>query len=259
MATAPVYQGGDVLAETGTEVSNVRTYALWFENANSANHSIANIELQMPDGTQLLAFGSGLTNNQKLDATASFNSDGTKKASYLIPVFSADRQHSPIEPGESVGPIYITVSGAENGFELGFTTTDENGVIITNGSVWLENPVYQVNSNGEESEVSGVSSEDPGSAERGPSLNSAIMLNVYPNPAGNSATVNLGLENSEILSVVVIDGQGKEVTKVLTENTLQTGNHLFNLNTSALVNGTYYIMAKTRDGRIMTSQLKVVK
>lgn len=80
-------------------------------------------------------------------------------------------------------------------------------------------------------------------------LSGNTAFNVYPNPAGNSASIAMSLNNEAQISISVIDMQGKEVLPA-TEQTLKAGKHTVELNTATLANGVYFL--KITDGESAT-------
>lgn len=68
----------------------------------------------------------------------------------------------------------------------------------------------------------------------------ASGLKLYPNPAGDFATISLNLEKEEKVVIRVFDEQGKEVLSPVERN-FGKGDQQFILNTAALKNGSYYI------------------
>jgi hypothetical protein len=80
-------------------------------------------------------------------------------------------------------------------------------------------------------------------------LSGNTAFNVYPNPAGNSASITLSLNNEAQISISLIDMQGKEVMPA-TEQQMKAGKHTVEINTSTLANGVYFL--KIADGESAT-------
>ncbi len=241
--------GGDKFEELSEASAKPRTYALSFTNANKSNRAIASVDFRMPKGVKLLAYGSGLSDSLLLETRAIFNNEAVKTASYLVPVEDYNNPNSTtvkfkesLNPGESVKPIYITVIGGESAIDIGFTTRDEDGTVLSEGTVKPTVPL-SINTDDENGATSGAS----------------MILDVYPNPASNSTTINLGLLNSEIVGILVTDMQGKEVATVLNERLLNNGDNVFILNTDYLNSGTYTVTAKTHNGKIVSTKLQITK
>ncbi|MBS1537733.1 MAG: T9SS type A sorting domain-containing protein [Bacteroidetes bacterium] len=245
IASVPVDSpGGDKFEDISDKTMKPRTYALSFTNANKSNRAIASVELRMPKGIKLLALGSGLGDTVTLETISTFKDDTTKIESFLVQLLKAGSQKATLKTNENVKPFYITVTGgtAGSGFDIGFTTKDEDGVVLSEGTIKLTIPLSVKNDEGD-----------------GARTGETMLLEVYPNPASNSATINLGLQNDEVLNIVVTDLLGKEISTIVSEKALPNGNHAFVLNTEMFSNGGYLITAKTRDGRTVSTQLKVVK
>jgi hypothetical protein len=246
VASVPVESpGGDRFDDVTDKTLKPRTYALSFTNANKSNRAIASVELHMPKGIKLLAMGSGLGDTVSLETVATFKDDTTKIESFLVPLLKGgSQQKATLNASENVKPIYITVIGgtAGAGFDIGFTTIDEDGVVLSEGTIKLTIPLS-------------IKKDEGDGARTG----ETILLEVYPNPASNSATINLGLLNNEVLNIVVTDLNGKEISIIVDGKAVQNGNHAFILNTEMFPSGSYIVSARTHDGRIVSTQLKVVK
>lgn len=245
VASKPVVQtGGDEFIELSNTSIKARTYALSFTNGNKSKRPIASVELRMPDGVKLLAYGSGLPDTVQLGSKATYNNESAKSGSYLIPIENFDNQNikykDPLNPGETVKPIYITISGGESIIDIGFTSKDEDGTVLSEGVI---KPLVPLS----------VTPND------GATTGADMMLDVYPNPANNSTTVNLGLQKSEMVGIMVTDMQGKEIVTIVEEKLLQYGENIFVLNTNYLTSGTYNVTARTHSGLIVTTKLQIVK
>jgi hypothetical protein len=77
---------------------------------------------------------------------------------------------------------------------------------------------------------------------------------LYPNPANNSASVSLTLANDAQVNITVVDVQGKTVIKPVNKN-FKAGNQLFDINTSGLGNGLYFVQLSYNN---TTSKIKLV-
>lgn len=91
------------------------------------------------------------------------------------------------------------------------------------------------------------------SVEEVPSLN-AIKL--FPNPAGDNATVELDLANNTEVSVIVYDMVGKIVAQIA-PTALNAGVQQIALNTSNFTNGMYYVSIQA--GENVTTEKLVIK
>lgn len=79
-------------------------------------------------------------------------------------------------------------------------------------------------------------------------------LKIYPNPAGDFATISLNLEKDEKVIIRVFDDQGKEVVNPVEKN-FGKGEQQYTLNTSGLRNGSYYVQLTAGD---KSSSIKTV-
>ena len=148
--SSPQDQGGDKMDETGDKTVKTRTYSLSFTNLNKSKGTISDVELRMPKGVHLLAFGSAFGDTINLGANANFKNDTVKIENYFVAEVCCRQDKNMaskkigLSPNEAVKPIYITVSGAESGFDLSFVTTDSNGVVLSEGTLKLTNPLSTV-------------------------------------------------------------------------------------------------------------------
>jgi hypothetical protein len=99
---------------------------------------------------------------------------------------------------------------------------------------------YDVKLEGEAIFISGIESQ---------TLLSAIKI--YPNPAGDVATIDMMLEKQENISIRVFDVQGKEIA-LSSKTNFSKGHQQINLNTSNLEDGVYYVevLSETSANRI---------
>ncbi|MBQ7984565.1 MAG: Omp28-related outer membrane protein [Bacteroidales bacterium] len=80
---------------------------------------------------------------------------------------------------------------------------------------------------------------------------------VYPNPARENVTLTINALNSEKVQINVVDLMGRVVVNLGQQN-IKDGANNFNINTSALDNGVYYVRIISDNG-ISTSKLSVTK
>lgn len=67
-------------------------------------------------------------------------------------------------------------------------------------------------------------------------------INIFPNPANQEATINIQLKNDAVVAMDLIDVLGKQVTTILSERNLISGeNHTYTLNRNNLKNGVYFV------------------
>ncbi|MDR1846499.1 MAG: Omp28-related outer membrane protein [Bacteroidales bacterium] len=70
---------------------------------------------------------------------------------------------------------------------------------------------------------------------------------LYPNPAGNSTTLEISLTQNAVANVSVVDMLGREVIS-LDNRALGSGSNKIELNTSDLLNGLYFVRVTTENG-----------
>lgn len=72
------------------------------------------------------------------------------------------------------------------------------------------------------------------------SVNAATSINLFPNPSSNQATITMTLNKEELVTINVMDLQGKEVMQAISK-TFNAGAQQVELNTSLLQNGIYLV------------------
>jgi len=87
--------------------------------------------------------------------------------------------------------------------------------------------------------------------------NNINAINVYPNPAIETATINFNLIEANQASVSVIDMTGKTVATIFNGN-LMAGAHQFEINVADLATGCYFVKVQTEAGA-KTIKLAVTK
>jgi len=90
-------------------------------------------------------------------------------------------------------------------------------------------------------------------------LDNDISVSISPNPIRNKAIMTINLRNDELMSIKIIDLLGNEVAIIQSENLLIRGVHEFDINADNLANGSYFLLAKTRDGRSERLHIKIVR
>ncbi len=227
--------GGDQLTAEEPKQSDVRTFALHLENANGTDESITRLLLTAPDGVEILAVG-------PTDATSSallmLGTDGSRG----IAGDDLAGEEITLEPGETHGPIYVTIAGGgRDDVEMGFATVNDYGQTVTEGSVTLH------------SAVSGVAG---GSA---PFASTAILEGSAPNPTSTSATIRFHLPTSDQnVTLMITDERGNEVARPIDGESLMAGEHVVVVNTAALPSGTYYYTLRSGSSN-ETRSMQVVR
>ena len=87
--------------------------------------------------------------------------------------------------------------------------------------------------------------------------NNINSINVYPNPAIETATINFNLIEANQANVTVIDMTGKTVATIFNGN-LTAGAHQFEVNVADLATGCYFVKVQTEAGA-KTIKLAVTK
>jgi uncharacterized repeat protein (TIGR01451 family) len=202
----------DVLAEDdGERPTQVRTFMVAFTNENGYEATVADIRLITPSGMKILAVGPTATDS--VTGAVSIVNGG-------IPG---------VLPGETVRPIYLTISGVDGPtVELTFTTYDVNGQVISTGTCLLEDPIAKVNNE--------------------PDRAGLRFLGVAPNPAGDLVTLSLASTmHADDAVIRVVDVQGATVAD-LWRGTLVEGTNVIPVRVSTLVQGTYSIVVRSSTG-----------
>ncbi len=86
-------------------------------------------------------------------------------------------------------------------------------------------------------------------------LSNLSSMKVFPNPTNNTATLQVELVKAGNLSVTLVDVQGKQVIPTIAKE-LKAGMHSFELNTSSLQNGVYFL--QIADGTANTNYKLVI-
>jgi hypothetical protein len=74
-------------------------------------------------------------------------------------------------------------------------------------------------------------------------------LNIFPNPANENTTVNFGLKDATDVSITLTNSIGQVLSTESLGNTV-AGDHYYDLNTSELSNGIYFITITTSEGSV---------
>lgn len=219
----PGAAGGDEVREE-EEVEDVRTFALYLRNANSASEPVARLALRARDGRKIYAIGPTAD-----DSTAVIGLRQTQEGK----TYSAGDVRGAevmLSPGESVTPIYVTVSGAgDEDLLLDFVTLDESGEILSEGTINL---------------VSGVTRDD----REGGVAGSSILSDGYPNPTSGPITITFTLPRSvDRLDLVITDPTGKEIDRPIDGERFHAGTHVVLFDGGHLPSGTYHYTIRTAD------------
>ena len=80
-------------------------------------------------------------------------------------------------------------------------------------------------------------------------LDAVSQLNIFPNPTSANATINFTLAEAMQLRVDVVNTLGQKVQTIAVEQ-FAAGRHSFDLNTTNLTNGLYYLNVRSADKQI---------
>ncbi len=80
-------------------------------------------------------------------------------------------------------------------------------------------------------------------------------INVFPNPAQNTFTFALNLTSTEDMHIAIVDMVGREV-KTITNGTLASGTHTFDVDVTGFANGMYFVKT-TSNGVNQTVKITV--
>ncbi|MBK6290336.1 MAG: hypothetical protein IPF59_01080 [Ignavibacteria bacterium] len=225
----------DVVAgDPTTKPKNVRTYAITFTNANGYNARVAAVRLRASDSVRILAVGPASEDaSSALLALIANDNDGHSVSAALNGLAG-------IEPGTSVQPIYLMLSGIEGAtVDLGFASYDMAGGLISEGTFTLSDPISKVNGGGNDR----------------PSLQ---INSVVPNPAGSQVTVALTLDQPTTdAELIVTDIRGTTLLTLL-HRPLDEGNHVVQADVHSLPQGSYTIVLRTPHG-VYSQPLRIVR
>lgn len=90
------------------------------------------------------------------------------------------------------------------------------------------------------------------------SQNNLSFFGNYPNPAVNSTRIKVGLKTNADVTVQILDAAGRTV-QTIEKKGLSIGEHMIDVNTSAMPAGTYAYLVSTSAGDGIASQMTVVK
>lgn len=163
------------------------------------------------------------------------------------------------------GKLYFTVFDDELGSEL--WVLEENGADLVidlypgpeSGAQYLTvyngQLLFRGNDGVHGRELWRVQAQPTATEEPVDSRRSSLV--VYPNPAGNAATVELDLRTSQRVSIDVVDVLGR-VVAVLHDGLLAAGAHSFSLSMERLPAGVYVVRAETASGQSMSRAVTIL-
>jgi hypothetical protein len=227
-------EGGDELKPVLSSLKDVRTFALHLTNANASKEPIDRLVLGTKSPVKIVAVGPTPSDSE---AVLLLGREGGGQFAGV----DLRGSRSTVAAGEGFGPLYVTLAGTENnGAMVHFSTINANGEVISEGDLSLSTPLSGVHE-GDREESGGV-----------------LMQN-YPNPARESATIWFNLPHAgRNVTLLLTDGTGREVMRLIDGETLTAGEHAVYVNTASLASGTYYTVLSGEGGRVARS-LKVLK
>ena len=80
-------------------------------------------------------------------------------------------------------------------------------------------------------------------------MKSSYLLPPFPNPAATKISFQLHLDESDVITLTVVDALGKEVGRLMTNERLNNGDHIFMFSTAELSSGTYYVILSSSLGK----------
>lgn len=212
------FVGGDSL-ELGSKQEDVRTWALYLHNRNGSDESLARLQLDVPNGVEIVAVGPG---ENPQSATIAFLDDTRDRAAIDLEGVSGL-----LEADGTIGPIYVTLAGTLKRFDIGFRTMNSGGTEISEGSITVD--------------------DDPSSVSDGRDLlrGGTILNGVYPNPTDDRATISFTLPGAtDDLEIFLLDGTGRTVARLLERNRVAAGEHTLSLDTEGLPEGAYHVLLR---------------
>lgn len=239
---------GTLAADGGPRVENVRTYALIFSNTSANGDNIGTIVLKPQGQAAIIAVGpTSDSSNVRLQTYREELSNGETSMLKITPMLPSSAVESPVEPEQTLRPIYVTVCNANNNTAVfNYEALDDNGNPISTGQLLLNEPLSIVTSTDEENEA--VTGDSP-----------LALRPIYPNPTSNAVTVqfrlSLPLNN---VSLTVTDIQGNKVVHLLNNQTMSNGAYAYVLDTGNLPAGTYYVTLQAGSTQ-QTQKLVIVR
>ncbi len=226
------FQGGDSL-ELGMKMGDVRTWALYLHNRNGSAQTLSRLQLETPEGIEILAVGPG---PDQRSATIAYLG-GERDAA----AFDLGELATTLAPDSTIGPIYVTLAGTSNLFEVGFRTLNVNGQVITEGSITVDDDPSSVREGGD-----------------GRTGTGRLINGVYPNPVTGRTTVSFTLpRTSSNVELILLDPTGREVMRLLDRSTLRGGEQRLSFETEGLPSGSYHLMLRM-DGTVESIPVQIL-
>lgn len=219
------FRGGDSL-ELGEKVEDVRTWTLWLHNRNGADEPLRHLRLSTPEGIEILAVGPGPETQSTVIAFAEGEGAGPDVASIDLTGVATS-----VEADGTIGPIYLTLGGSLERFDIRFTTINGTGTVVSEGSITVEDDPSSV-SDGTKERVRG----------------GRLLDRLYPNPTTGSTTLGFRTPGSgEETAISLIDASGREVMILLDRKDLHAGDHRLTFESDHLASGAYHVVLRYGD------------
>ena len=224
--------GGDVVRrDDGSNVEALRTFGLHLQNLNRAERPIARLLLTFPSGVELVAAG-------PTSSTERILLDFGEKAGVRFVGEEIGGHQILLDPTDVIAPIYVTLRGGDGDTEIGYSTVDERGSVITEGVLSLP--------------VSVTEDRQDGTA-------GGIMMYCYPNPASETASLELYLPTStEHASLKLVDGSGRVVREFPEMSRFHRGSHVVVVDLVGIPTGNYHVVLST-DYDTETHVIRIVR
>lgn len=226
------FQGGDSL-ELGMKMGDVRTWALYLHNRNGSAQTLSRLQLETPEGIEILAVGPG---PDQRSATIAYLG-GERDAA----AFDLGELATRLGPDSTIGPIYVTLAGTSRLFEIDFRTLNVNGQVISEGSITVDDDPSSVHDDADRRAGTG-----------------RLINGVYPNPATGRTTVSFTLpRTSSNVELILLDAGGREVMRLLDRTTLRGGEQRLSFETDGLPSGSYHLMLRM-DGNVESIPVQIL-
>ncbi|MEA3504119.1 MAG: T9SS type A sorting domain-containing protein [Bacteroidota bacterium] len=82
--------------------------------------------------------------------------------------------------------------------------------------------------------------------------NSIKMDNIYPNPVIDNVNININSKDNQQINIIIFNEIGQSVTN--TQQSVQIGNNLLDINTSDLPHGLYQLIIRDKNGNTVNKK-----
>jgi len=84
------------------------------------------------------------------------------------------------------------------------------------------------------------------------------MINIFPNPVNKVANIYVSVAEAGNLNISVYNSTGQEVSRLADNESVDTGEHIFEFDASALSGGIYYCVFSSGDQKV-SKKIVVIK